>query len=86
MSEHGTEQAILRVVGDAQCIGLIVIRQQRDDRPEDFFLRDAHAAGHIGKQRGIEIAALRHVGAARAAADQRCTLGLTARHIAFDAL
>src|SRR5712672_110511 len=42
------------VIGDFNGLGFRLVRQYRQDRSEDFFLRDTHVAGDVGEHGGLD--------------------------------
>src|SRR3984893_14542706 len=48
------DKAEFRVIGDFNGLGFRLVRQYRQDRSEDFFLRDTHVAGDVGKHGGLQ--------------------------------
>src|SRR3954470_5467594 len=44
-------EAVDRVVGDRDRLGLVAVRHDHQHRPEDFLLRDPHPWRHVGEHR-----------------------------------
>src|SRR5207249_2116533 len=70
-------ESVLHSVGDLNGFVEVLAGNHDDDRTEDFFLRDAHAAADVAENRGFEEPAVPVVAAqAVTAAEQSRTLGL----------
>src|SRR4051812_32586875 len=50
-------QAVFGVVGDLQRLIEIVVAENAQHRPEDFFARDGHVIGHTREDRGFDVIA-----------------------------
>src|SRR5258705_687362 len=47
------DEAEFGIVGDFNGLGFRLVRQYRQNRSEDFFLRDTHLAGDVGEHGGL---------------------------------
>src|SRR5262249_32160555 len=44
---HRSGEAVLAVIGDADCLLFILVGDHAEYRPEDLLTRDAHVGGHV---------------------------------------
>src|SRR5271169_1594385 len=75
--EHRSTEAVRRVVGDRDGVGLVTVANHRDDRPEDLFLRHLHRVVDIDEDGGLDIPTVIEPGRTNAAERDMSTCGLS---------
>src|SRR5690606_33583305 len=54
---HAAGQAVDRVVGDSGGVVLVLVADDRQDRPEDLLLGDGHVVADLGEDRRLHVVA-----------------------------
>src|SRR5256885_5934449 len=58
---HVAVEAVVRVVGERDRLGLVAKRDGADHRTEDLLARDHHVVAHAGEERRLDVVAARQV-------------------------
>ena len=86
MGEDRSVEAKNSVVGDLDCLCLIVGRNDRQDRPEDLLARDGGMVVDVAEHRRLYVKAAWQIGRTATAKRQRGALFLTLGNVALDAI
>src|SRR5439155_734538 len=82
---HVTVEAVVRVVGERDRLGLVAKRDGADQRAEDLLPRDHHVVAYAGEERRLDVVAAREVRRALPSAGERRALGDALGDVALDA-
>src|SRR5438552_8297617 len=83
---HRARQPVIGIVGDADRIALVLVRDQRQHGAEDLFAGDAHAVVDVDEQRRLDVPALPLTVRTSAATGDLRALLLAGADVALDAI
>src|SRR5439155_13985867 len=81
-----TREAVIAVVDDRDRLLVILISDDRSDRPEDFLARNDHVIGDVSEQRRLDVPTFGKMGRTAAARDEARTIARSARDVTAHAV